>query len=341
MAHLQHGFPDPTAEAPLLSLLLKGIKRTRQSNTQQRQPVTASLLESIKPALRSLPLSSSQRTLYWAAFTLAFYAFLRVGEYTARTRLRAHRSTLRARQVQLSSSSITIRLRRSKTSQFKSPPPIQVGANHGPTCPVRALRKFLNRRKASSDQPLFVFKDGSLLTPKLVTATLKSALKQFNHSTAGFSSHSFRVGAASAASASGMSDHMIQKLGRWRSEAFKAYIKPTKQTLTSSSKAMAQRHWFCKSFKYFNHHMYCLHELISLGAQRSNHNACLLLHKVSWVLGSMLTLVPAGIFWDLGHGVHWFVIRCTAPLVTFTGGTQCTCPLMWVVVHSCLSGTAV
>ena len=74
MAHLQHGFPDPTAEAPLLSLLLKGIKRTRQSNAQQRQPVTASLLECIKPALRSLPLSSSQRTLYWAAFTLAFYA---------------------------------------------------------------------------------------------------------------------------------------------------------------------------------------------------------------------------------------------------------------------------
>ncbi len=74
MYHLEHGYPDPTHNAPQLHLLLQGIKRTSAPSRQTRQPITTSIL------LRRSDLSRYHRRLYWAAFTLAFYGFLRVGE---------------------------------------------------------------------------------------------------------------------------------------------------------------------------------------------------------------------------------------------------------------------
>ena len=40
----------------------------------------------------------------------------------------------------------------------------------------------------------------------------------------GYSSHSFRRGAATSARMVGVADHDIQLLGRWRSDAYKRYI---------------------------------------------------------------------------------------------------------------------
>ena len=240
MLHLQHGLQDPTVHAPLLTLLLRGIKRQNRPNSLPRQPVTTDILQHLKPALRSLTRNSYQATLYWAAFTLAFYAFLRVGEYTSRARTRRSSTTLLASSVTLKASSIIIRLTKSKTSQFQSPPPIHIGATNTATCPVAAMQSFLSRRRASSQLPLFVFRDGTYLTPNLVSSTLKASLRIAGYNPAAYSSHSFRIGAATSASASGMADHLIQKLGRWKSDAFKTYVRPDKKSLSKSSKAMAQ-----------------------------------------------------------------------------------------------------
>ncbi len=40
-----------------------------------------------------------------------------------------------------------------------------------------------------------------------------------------FSSHSFRIGAATSAAQKGLTKHQIQTLGRWSSEAFQSYIR--------------------------------------------------------------------------------------------------------------------
>ena len=41
-----------------------------------------------------------------------------------------------------------------------------------------------------------------------------------------YKAHGFRIGAASRAAASGLSDAQIRFLGRWSSDAFKVYIRP-------------------------------------------------------------------------------------------------------------------
>ena len=40
-----------------------------------------------------------------------------------------------------------------------------------------------------------------------------------------YSSHSFRIGAASTAARLGISDQTIQVLGRWSSQAYRSYIR--------------------------------------------------------------------------------------------------------------------
>ena len=82
---------------------------------------------------------------------------------------------MRASQVSIGQTSLTIILKKSKTSQFSSPAPIHVGANNSSSCPVSALRAYLRHRSVPSTSPLFLFPDGS--RRKLVTTMLKRLLQ--------------------------------------------------------------------------------------------------------------------------------------------------------------------
>ncbi len=126
MFHLERGHPDPTAD---IALLLQGIKRRNQPKLNSRKPISAAILRQLRPALDSISPTSYHSKLYWAAFTLAFYGFLRVGEYTSRTRSKVSPSTLRRIDLTLQTTTITIHLPQSKTSQYCSPPPILVASN--------------------------------------------------------------------------------------------------------------------------------------------------------------------------------------------------------------------
>ena len=48
-----------------------------------------------------------------------------------------------------------------------------------------------------------------------------------------FSSHSFRIGAATSAAAVGLPDHLIQTLGRWTGQAYRRYTRTAPDTFLS------------------------------------------------------------------------------------------------------------
>ena len=54
----------------------------------------------------------------------------------------------------------------------------------------------------------------------------------------GYSTHSFRIGAATTVKDVGISDAHIQMLGRWKSEAYKLYIRTPRSQLAKYSKLM-------------------------------------------------------------------------------------------------------
>jgi hypothetical protein len=158
----------------------------------------------------------------------AFHAFLRVGEITARTsaathtNLKASECTITRAAGTLKHMDITIRdAKHAKGQAFH----IQITATNTTYCPVLAMHNYLTLAKPTSG-PLFQFPGALPVTRHYFDQQLKLALQAAGYDTAQYKGHSFRIGAASEAVASmGMTEHQVQKLGRWKSDAFKSYIR--------------------------------------------------------------------------------------------------------------------
>ena len=83
---------------------------------------------------------------------------------------------------------------------------------------------YLSIRPATPG-PLFLLQSGSPLTRALLVDNLQKALRQAGLNHKDYNGHSFRIGAATSAAQRGLEDSLIQTLGRWRSDAYKIYIK--------------------------------------------------------------------------------------------------------------------
>lgn len=225
--HIDAGLPDPTAEAKRLHRLMRGVRhRSHPSSTTQRLPITNHLLQVIA---RALAVPSFDHAMFWAASCTAFFGFLRVSEFTCPGTFDPSRH-LGFCDVQLDpSGGYRLLLKQSKTDPFGRGCTVYLGPSGRPICPVAALSRYLSFR-GSAPGPLFVLRDGRPLTPSIVNSWLRSIL-----SSAGvhgnYSSHSFRIGAATSAALAGVPDHLIQALGRWSSDAYLRYIRTPPQQL--------------------------------------------------------------------------------------------------------------
>ena len=118
-------------------------------------------------------------------------------------------------------------LRRSKTDQLGISCPIYIFRLHSDTSPYEPLTKYINSRyatKASPQHPLFITETGKMATRFWFQKHLHSVLRISGISPEHYSSHSFRIGAASTAARLGISDQTVQVLGRWSSQAYRSYI---------------------------------------------------------------------------------------------------------------------
>lgn len=93
-------------------------------------------------------------------------------------------------------------------------------------CPYQAITDFLNLRKHhSQESPLFSFMDKTPVLRQYFTTQLQLALTFGNFNLSKYQAHSFRIGAATSAAATAYTEIQIQNMGRWKSSAFKKYIR--------------------------------------------------------------------------------------------------------------------
>ena len=92
--------------------------------------------------------------------------------------------------------------------------------------------------RGTSPGPLFIFKD---LTQSELVSRLRSTLAMAGLDCSNNSGHSFRIGAATTAVASGLRDATIQILRRWSSESYKRYIRLSPQELALYSRSLVER----------------------------------------------------------------------------------------------------
>ena len=114
-------------------------------------------------------------------------------------------------------------LKQSKTDTEHTGAQIVLAATGEKTCPVAALSRLYTLDPQPANAPLFRLSSSAFSRFSVVTALKKrlslAGLAQFN-----YSGHSFRKGAAQHAADHGMLNEIIQKLGRWTSNAFRLYF---------------------------------------------------------------------------------------------------------------------
>ena len=238
--HIEQGCADPLLNCLMLQRVVKGIKRVQGCpSTAPRLPVSPEILQIVQSALS---FSSFDDCMFWAACTLAYFGFLRSAEFTVPSLDKFDPGLhLSVEDFSVDSpvapSYLRVRIKSSKTDPFRQGCFIYIGRGSSSICAVRAVLHHLSLRGNRSG-PLFMLHTGQPLTRQLVTARLRSIL----HSAGlpgNYSSHSFRIGAATRAAKMGIPDHLIQVLGRWRSDAYKAYIRTPPELIVSASSKLA------------------------------------------------------------------------------------------------------
>lgn len=135
--------------------------------------------------------------------------------------------------------SLQIRLKASKTDPFRTGVEVFVGRTNCPLCPVPAGLKYMVKR-GSGAGPFFRFSDGRTLTRSRFVTEVKEALEKSGVDSSQYSGHSFRSGAATTAIRRGVGDATVQMLGRWRSDAYRTYIKTPRDQLAQVSRVLAR-----------------------------------------------------------------------------------------------------
>ena len=134
---------------------------------------------------------------------------------------------------------VRLAIKQSKTDPFRQGIDIFLGRTGLDICPVQAITQYIGLRSPGPG-PLFILNSGTPLTRGYLVTQLQAALRKAGMDDSSYNGHSFRIGAATTAAQQGLQDSLIQTLGRWRSDAFKVYIKLPRAQLANISKALAQ-----------------------------------------------------------------------------------------------------
>ena len=133
---------------------------------------------------------------------------------------------------------LLFRQRCSKTMQTGPTVLVPILATGDSLCPVKALmeyRALLSIEQLHPDKPILQNQDGSALTYKQASSRLKRTFTQSGLDPSGYSSHCFRIGQATEKASDGAPAELIRLAGRWRSNVYHRYIRPTETQLFSAA----------------------------------------------------------------------------------------------------------
>lgn len=228
--HVDRRLPTDLFNHPWLVRILAGIKRcNHEEDKKKAAPLNIEILEKIS-ALPPQP--SIEDINFSVASKVAFAGFMRSGEFTYTQKDLDKADTFS--KTKLTRSDITfggdneyaiLRLKRSKTDTDHEGIDIMLAATPSPTCPVAALRFLFKNDPQPTTAPLFSRGSNQPFTYQFLRSKLTSRLQECNvPDFETYTGHSWRRGAAQHAYEMGLPENMIQRLGRWTSDAFKGYF---------------------------------------------------------------------------------------------------------------------
>lgn len=214
---------DDITQKCVVRKALEGIKRSKGSNKDQRLPITFDLLHKIIGILSKVCFNNYEALLFKAAFALAFHALLRISELAVSNGQFRH--ILSLDDISCLDGVLKIKICTSKTDQAGKGTLLTISKQTDQViCPVVLVNSYLKSRP-NFQGPLFCHFNGKPLTRFQVVSVLKRSISFLGINDKGYSSHSFRIGAATSMSQQGISDNLIMQAGRWKSNVYKEYIR--------------------------------------------------------------------------------------------------------------------
>ncbi|KAM4691629.1 uncharacterized protein WCC33_016415 [Rhinophrynus dorsalis] len=204
-----------------VKLFLRGISNSQLLTPRTRLPITGHIFRRIYDFINTKTFQAQTNIVIQAAVCLAFFGFLRPSEFSSRTR---SDDFVRKDQLAHHSDHFTLFISHSKTDQSHTGHYIPYFATNDPWCPYKALTNLTNLiHLHPNDSPLLPLLSGPLTTSSFIYY-VRIILSRLGYNPNDYSGHSFRIGAASAASRNQVPAHIIQRLGRWQSACFSRYI---------------------------------------------------------------------------------------------------------------------
>lgn len=247
------GLPDPTS-GQRVKLLLRGM-RNEDGASPSKQPATLRHLRGVYEDLKAKR-RGRQGTATWAAICLGFFFTLRSRSYSAPEKRNEYKEEeiLRRADVKFLSGegararvvvpsrdnvdsirSMVIRIKKSKTDGEGRGYERAITANSDPhLCVVKAVMvHLLLTPDLPAEYPVCAFdaaasasgRAGQVVTRADVATALKVVAIRLGEDVTLVSSHSLRIGGATAMAAAGFPDSFICYWGFWRSPAYRGYIR--------------------------------------------------------------------------------------------------------------------
>ena len=210
--HKMRGLHDPV-KAFIIQKLLTSLSRRRSCDV--RLPISKPILHDLVNSLNHTNSSAAQRLLFSTRFLTAFYGFFRVGELAAKS---VRSSVVQYDNLRLLTSAGKIHSAKITIRQFKH------NTSNRSFDILITLLKYCTLR-GDKPGPLFCHPENRAISVNHFNSELRRCLAFCGLDPQCYKSHSFRIGAACLAAAKGSSDAKIRALGRWKSDAFKLYIR--------------------------------------------------------------------------------------------------------------------
>lgn len=220
--HKLNSFGDPCSSFLIQKLLLS--TRKLKPSQDVRIPITKNILHQICDFLPVTVSNAFEKALFKAMFLLAFYGFLRVGEITSCQKV-INKNLILFNQISRQQDHLIIKFVTYKHHMGKPFFLTIHSASNKKYCPVQCLEDYIKLRGVQNG-PLFCYVPNIPVSRGKLSAVLKNCLSFAKLDMSRITSHSFRIGMASHCADIGMSDSKIRLLGRWKSDAFKSYIRP-------------------------------------------------------------------------------------------------------------------
>lgn len=218
--HKINNYPDPSSSF-LIEKAFQGLKKLKPSEEARRQ-ITQQILHQLINAMATIGLSPYDRTLYTSMFMVGFYGLCRVCEITY-SKHNVH--NLHTSNVTTCSAPPRIVITFQSFKHASGPQSITINQQHQPnSCPVQAITEYLSLRNGSGTY-LFVSGAGEPVCRTHFNSILRRLVISCRLDPSMYTSHAFRIGGATLAAQAGLSAVIIQRLGRWHSNAFLRYLR--------------------------------------------------------------------------------------------------------------------